>query len=252
MGATVAALISGVGWFVLVAAEMNEVAFVSAWHASVLGPVWLQTRFGAAWRVRSMLWFIGAAAASGRPWFGRVRWVALTAGAGLVGSLAWAGHGGTGPAHAWHLTADVLHLLASAVWPAGLVPLALLLRQITAADTPNRWPDAVRLVRRFSAASLTAVALLTLTGLFDSWCLVGSFDGLFSTRYGRVLLFKIVLFGFMVGLGAVNWLVLSPRLRREPLAAAATLRRTVAGEIVLAAAVVAVVGLLGLLEPARM
>ena len=243
--ATPLALVSGVAWLVLVTAAMSGLP-VTAVRPGTLGVVWWHTQFGRAWQLHAAFWLGGAIVAATY----RGRWAGLPLAAGLVGSLAWAGHGGTGPAPAWHRAADVVHLLASAVWPAGLVPFALLLRKLALSADPDRWVTLARLARRLSAASLSAVGLLTATGLFDSWCLLGSVGALFTTAYGRVLLVKLVLFTGMVGLGAFNLLVLTPRLT----AGGTTVRRlhiAVSVEVVLGSAVVAAVGLLGLLEPAR-
>ena len=251
LGATPVALLSGAAWFVLVAADMSDVRLAQAVHRSVLGPVWSQTQFGRAWQVHTAAWAAGAVAAGVWVVMGRGRWVGLALAAVLVGGLAWAGHGGTGPWPVWHRTADVLHLLASAVWPAGLLPFALLLRGLARSADPDRRAEVVRLTRRFSAASLLAVSLLTGTGLLDGYCLVGSFGALFTTAYGRVLLVKLVLFTAMVGLGAVNLLILKPRLATDPGPATGRLRLNVGVEVALGVGVVAAVGLLGLLEPSR-
>ena len=251
LAATPVALASGAAWFVLVAAEMSGAGVGGAMHAAVLHTVWSRTEFGRAWQVHALAWLVGAAAAGVWAAAGLGRWVALTSAAVLVGGLAWAGHGGTGPAPVWHRSADVIHLLASAVWPAGLLPFVLVLRSVGRSADPGRWAEAFRLTRRFSAASLTAVGLLTATGLVASWCLVGSVGGLFTTAYGRVLLIKLALFAGMVSLGAANLLVLKPRLSTGGEPTARRLGRAVAAEVVLGVGVVAVVGLLGLLEPAR-
>ena len=250
--ATPLALVSGAAWFVLVAAEMSGTGIAEAMHAAVLGPVWSHTQFGRAWQVHAAAWLIGTVSYGVWAATGRGTWVGLAAAAVLVGGLAWAGHGGTGPAPVWHRSADVAHLLASVVWPAGLVPFALVLWTVGRSADPDRWAEASRLTRRFSAASLFAVGLLTATGLVASWCLLGSIGALFTTAYGRVLAVKLALFAAMVGLGAVNRSVLTPRLSADGPATARLLRRTVALEIVLSTGVVAAVGLLGLLEPAQL
>ena len=52
--------------------------------------------------------------------------------AALVTSLAWLGHAGASEDghRPWMLACDVAHLLAAGVWPAGLLPFALLLRRL--------------------------------------------------------------------------------------------------------------------------
>jgi putative copper export protein len=249
--ATPLAAASGVAWFVFVAADMSGVSVPEALHVAVLRLVWSQTRFGHTWQLHAAVWAAGTAMLAVWTATGRGAWAGLILAVGLVGGLAWAGHGSTGPVPDWHMSADLLHLLASAVWPAGLVPFALLLRRVCRSTDADRWEQAARLTRRFSAASLIAVGTLTATGLFDGWCLVGSLDALFHTTYGRVLLLKVGLFTGMVALGAVNLLVHKPRLRLDAATATRQLRWNVAIEVALATGVVTAVGLLGLLEPGR-
>ena len=245
LAATPLALASGAAWFVLVAAQMGGTGVAGAMRGALLARVWSRTQFGRAWQVHAAAWLTGAVAAVVR----RGAWVGLGSAVVLVGGLAWAGHGGTGPAPAWHRAADVVHLLTSGVWPAGLVPFALVLRGLARSADPGWAAEASRLARRFSAASLAAVALLTATGLVDGYCLLGSVGALFATAYGRVLLAKLVLFAGMVGIGAANLLVLKPRLPGD--GATRRLTTNVVVEVVLGSGVVAAVGLLGLLEPAR-
>ena len=250
--ATAAAFLSGVAWFALVAADMSGLELRQAVHVDVLRVIWLHTRFGRVWQWHVAFWMAEAVAAVVGPTSSRTRWFGTVSAAGLVGGLAWAGHGSTGPAPAWHVSADAVHLIASAIWPGGLLPFALLLGRLARSSDPSTRSAAARITRRFSAASLIAVASLTATGLFDSYCLLGSVGALFTSHYGRVLLIKGGLFVGMLCLGAVNLLVLKPRVTGGGSFALGQLRRSVWLEVLLGAGVVAVVGLLGLLTPARM
>jgi putative copper resistance protein D len=97
-----------------------------------------------------------------------------------------------------------------------------------------------------------AVALIALTGAINSLLLVGSFEGLVGTPYGRLLGLKILLFSVMVGLALINRFRLLPRLRHEPQPAApiVALARSVLFEQALGFAVLAVVSVLGTWPPA--
>ncbi|HUB87720.1 MAG TPA: CopD family protein, partial [Verrucomicrobiae bacterium] len=169
----------------------------------------------------------------------------------LLGSLAWAGHGQEDSV--WHLVADILHLLIAGIWPAGLLPFALLLRKLRRTSEPAIVP----LVRRFSAWSLFGAAVLAASGLVNAWFLVGSFSNLVGQVYGRWLLAKIILFAAAVSIGAVNLLRLKPRLSTESPqtknfeATAAQLQFNVRMELFLATAVIVIVAILGILPPAK-
>jgi putative copper resistance protein D len=95
-----------------------------------------------------------------------------------------------------------------------------------------------------------SVALILLTGIVNSWVLVGSIAGLTSSLYGRLLLAKIWLFAMMLGFAAFNRIGLTPRLPNEVPRAARQLVINSCIELGLGIAVLAIVGVLGVLQPA--
>jgi copper resistance protein D len=105
---------------------------------------------------------------------------------------------------------------------------------------------------RFSHMGCAAVALLAATGAINSLLLVGSFDALVGTPYGRLLGLKILVFSVMVVLALINRFRLLPRLGREPQPSGpiAALVRSVLLEQALGFAVLAVVSILGTWPPA--
>ncbi|MFJ9559367.1 copper resistance CopC/CopD family protein [Streptomyces fuscichromogenes] len=104
-------------------------------------------------------------------------------------AVTWAAaeHASAGPQVPLAVPVAVLHLLAMAVWLGGLVTLVAVLRRpaATGAGLP------VSAIVRFSAVAFTAVVVLVLTGLYQSWRQVGSWDALSLTSYGRILTFKL-------------------------------------------------------------
>jgi putative copper resistance protein D len=176
-----------------------------------------------------------------------------------LGSLAWAGHAvaDVGPYGSVHLANDAAHLGVAAFWPGGLVPLAALLLRLLKSKQAALSVTIAQITRRFSISSLIAVAGLWLTGLINSFFLVGSIQALLTSTYGQILLCKVVLFLSMVGFGAWNLLVLKPKLaidipaknftRQET--AAHSLIRNVFWEIGLGTAVIMIVAVLGITPP---
>ena len=136
---------------------------------------------------------------------------------------------------------DWLHLVAMSAWIGGLLPLLLLLRQ------REGMPLSV-LVPRFSMVALPSVAIMALTGLTSGLFHVMTLEALLSTSYGWILLFKIALFGLLFLMGAVNLLVLSPRLQAST--AAGWLRRTVRSEITIGLLVILGAGIMTDAAPA--
>ena len=152
------------------------------------------------------------------------------------------------------VAADATHLIATGLWGGGLLALFwVLYRGAKKSNLPLPW--AAETVRRFSRLALGSVAVIFLTGLYQSWIQIGSFNTLFTTDYGRVLVIKLALFVGMVGLGALNLLSTRPRLLRaaqhnkdETSAAEKALLR-VGAESFLALLVFLVTGLLTVLPP---
>ena len=249
-------LLSGMAWLALVAETMGGEPLTM----DILKTVWNQTQFGTVCLWRLIFWLAAATVLmvsifSKPPGvYGKfLAWLQLLFGGCLLGSLAWAGHGQE--SSICHLCADVLHLLVAGFWPAGLLPMFLWLRKLRRAGGAEAMNSTYLLVRRFSALSLVSVALLTATGLINSWYLVGSLANLSGQIYGRWLLLKVVLFVLAVAIGAVNLLRLKPRLSaNNPTVqkdeAAARLQFNVQMELLLGAIIVIVVAILGILPPA--
>jgi putative copper export protein len=142
----------------------------------------------------------------------------------------------------------------SGLWPAGLLPLAVALRRVRKSPLPDAGAVTAAVVRRFSAISLFSVAALSATGLMNCWVLLGSTGALFHTRYGQTLAVKLALFIAMVVFGAVNLLVLRPRIAAAPRDGQAAplhwLRFNITTELLLGTVIVVIVALLGMLAPA--
>lgn len=83
------------------------------------------------------------------------------------------------------MVSSVLHLLSMAVWMGGLA--ALLTTLYRSAE-----PIPAAVVNRFSRLALASVTVLVVTGVYQSWRGLGSWDALTSTSYGRLLLAKLV------------------------------------------------------------
>jgi putative copper resistance protein D len=172
----------------------------------------------------------------------------------LLISLGWVGHAAMdqGAAKLGHELNQMVHLLAAGLWLGGLVPLAWFLRRARHPSCAG-WISLARdVLPRFSHMGYAAVALLAVTGAINSLLLVGSFEALIGTPYGRLLGLKILLFSVMVVLALINRLRLLPRLCREPQPSApiTALARSVLFEQALGFAVLAVVSVLGTWPPA--
>ena len=247
-------VLSGVLWLGLEAAAMSGGGAAAAWDRHTLATVLAETRFGQAWSVRLVLALAIAAVLAlarrridGSPPL--VLTVALLGGVALV-TIAWAGHaaGERGADRIIHLSADGVHLVAAGAWLGALRGLASLLARARKAATPVLAGIAAR---RFSTLGVASVGILVMTGVVNAWYTVGSLPALLATTYGRLLLLKLVLFGAMLSLAAVNRLRLTPSLTAaRDASAAAQLQRNAIAETALGIAVLGVVGVLGITPPA--
>lgn len=104
--------------------------------------------------------------------------------------------------------ADVLHLVAAAVWLGGLVSIVLVLGDLAA-----RGDAGGVMIARFSAGAAWVLAVLIVVGLLQAWWIAGSVQALIDTSYGTVLLVKVLVALVAVAIAAWNRRVLLPRLR---------------------------------------
>ena len=215
------AVASGLLWLWVAAASMGGSSLDAALSGQLIGTVLTETGFGRLWQFRFAIEIMLAGFLlfcrltgrhSGWPFFGGVG--GLLSGI-VLGALALSGHGvdDTGSAGVWHLGADILHLLAAGGWLGALIPLIFLLRQ---ARRPRWLPIARQATLRFSTLGLVTVATLSVTGLVNSWYLVGNFPALVGTPYGQLLLVKLALFTAMLSLAATNRIRLTPLLLASP------------------------------------
>ena len=250
-------LISGAIWFLLQAVAMAGVSLREGLDSEVLSTVANETQFGHVGEIRLALAILLAACLATRRWGRLVEWLALACAIGLTVAIAFTGHaaGTLGEIGSLHLIADSLHLVAVAAWIGGLVSLVLLLWDVERSPSV-RWASCAEIaVRRFSTLGIISVATLLATGTLNAWILVGSFEALLVTEYGRILILKITAFAAMLALAAFNRFWLTPRLalpcgneRRTD--ALRQLTRNGAIEIALGFAIFLIVGMLGTLHPA--
>jgi putative copper resistance protein D len=152
------------------------------------------------------------------------------------------------------VSADALHLLATAVWAGGLPILFwVLYRGTRKLHMAPSWT--AETVRRFSWLALVAVTVLAITGLYQSWIQVQQLALLFETPYGQVLMLKLLLFLCMIIVGAVNLFSTKPKLlhsaktQRLPNWRQKKMLRCIGGEALLGIGVFCVTGFLTLLPP---
>ncbi|UPZ30063.1 copper resistance protein CopC [Streptomyces sp. LRE541] len=136
--------------------------------------------------------------------------------AGLAATWAMAEHASTGLQAGIAMPADVLHLLAVAVWLGGLSTLLVVLYRAPSIERSA--------VQRFSQVAFGSVAVLVVTGIYQSWRQVGSWSALTGTWYGQLLMIKVGLVVVLVGIAWISrrWtarLAQTPAKGKEPVKA---------------------------------
>ena len=157
------------------------------------------------------------------------------------------------------VAADWLHFMAVAAWIGGLLSVVYVLPVAVQASQATGDRVLARAVARFSTLALVAVGVIVVTGTFQAWIEVGSWEGLVQTLYGLSLTAKIALLVLMLLLAGFNLLIVKPGLARLAAsgssAAASVLARrfalAVRGEVVLGVAVLVAAAVLTGLPPTR-
>ncbi|WP_340374883.1 copper resistance protein CopC [Streptomyces sp. SS7] len=188
-----------VGWWVLTLSTLASVLLRGPYDGgegpgAVLDPQLLRgtvdSRPGTALLARLGLLIVLAVLVRGRGVGagvgGRVRVVGVLLVLALAATWVVAEHAAVGVQVAVAVTSTALHLLAMAVWLGGL---AALLTALYRAPAEAPLPPAA--VARFSRLAFGAVAVLVVTGVYQSWRGLGSWDALLHTEYGRILSFKV-------------------------------------------------------------
>jgi copper transport protein len=178
---------------------------------------------------------------------GPARAALLAAGAlAAIASLPLTGHAVTAHPAAVAVTALAAHGLAAAFW---IGSLAALLAIVTA--RPSGDAAAATVLRRFSRWGALAVLTLVVAGSSFVLLQLDSVAALFGSRYGWLIVCKVVLLLALVLLAVLNRFRWLPMLERGEAAAGGRLRRSIGAEVALVVCVVGVTAVLVHTPPPR-
>ena len=201
---------SGAAWLLLLAVKITDSPVTRAIADGTVRTLLTNTRFGHAWQARLVLAIVLAELllwlGLNTQWRAAQRFAVAVVAMSFLCALAWSGHGDATPGLLgdFHVAGDVLHLMAAGAWIGGLLPLRLLLSATEQTPETDGATSAHDATLRFSTLGTVAVGTLTLTGLFNTWILVGSVRGLVDSAYGALLLLKITIFLAMLTVAAFN------------------------------------------------
>jgi len=234
----------------------------------------LGTRFGGIWAVRVLLLlllvaFLRAWSEREAAWTSTGAWVAVgVLAAALAVTPALSGHPAAGPDAAFGAVVGVLHYSAAAVWFGGLVLLVTCM-------LPRADVGLLHAVPRFSSVAFTAMVVIVVTGILQSWRQLGSLQALGHTAYGRLLVVKVAAFLLLIAFAGRSRVLVRRKLTAKAFVGAAApdrhaggaappglsddadarslwlLRRLVLAEVIIAVVVLAATALLGIATPPR-
>jgi putative copper resistance protein D len=237
-------LLSAVAWLSLEAGSMGD-GWVDMVSPQVIGLVLAATVFGKAWIVNLILAAACVVAAHliGPRRFGLLAGLATLA----LAALAFVGHAvaASGLLGITSEASQIVHLLASGFWFGSLLSVVLLLTRI---EDPRFAADADAALRRFSGLGHIAVALALASGLSNSWLVLRDTTLSLGSLYQVLLLTKVVLVGTMCLLALVNRYVFMPRIPAGD-EGVRQLRDGTIAELIIGTGVIAIVAVLGLLDP---
>lgn len=161
-----------------------------------------------------------------------------------VGSFLVTGHAATAPP-VWLMAPVVaVHLFCAAFWLAALYPLAKTTQVATVQESGA-------VMTQFSERAVWSVGALFVSGAIITWNQVEGPANMLSTDYGWRLTAKLVVFFALLGLAAMNKMVLTPALEKADPAAAPKLRRSINFEYVAMTLIIGAAVSLTLVTPPR-
>ncbi|SDJ02132.1 copper transport protein [Frankineae bacterium MT45] len=167
---------------------------------------------------------------------------------GLVVTFAFTGHADAQDPRWLALTSQMTHLAAMAIWLGGLAMLLIGL-------LPRAVPDELDAVLpRFSLVAYGCVAVLAVSGSYQAWLGIGTWSAFTGTRYGQLVIAKIVLFALMLGIAYFSRRAVQRSTGGHGDGAGkpiSQLRRSVLGEAAIGVVVLAVTAVLVVQPPGR-
>ena len=240
-----------------IVAHLASMAGTGWWpvNREMLGAMLGGTDLGVAWVVRLAAPILALAGSmvfrrSATPLLA----VHLVSSSVAIATLVWSGHAGATEDYRGtiHRSGDTLHMLAAAVWFGGLLSFTALLSSRDIATDPARIALATRTLDQFSRVGMIAVAVIVVTGLFNSAMTFGLGNlARLDRAYAALLTFKLLLFAAMLGCAAFNRWHLTPALKSGDAAdvTLSALRRTIMLETLAGVLLFAAVAWLGTLDP---
>lgn len=227
LASTVVSVVGGAAQILASAASMSGDA-AGMIDRTLLGMVW-QAGAGRANGIRALGLLLAVLAWRSQ----RTAWLACLGAAAAATSFAWSGHARALRPDALPILLLCLHLTGVAFWLGALAPLSL----VAGGGDPLRTGAAAA---RFGSVAAFVVGALLAAGAALLWLLLGRSLALWTSAYGRWVMFKLVWVAAILCLAVFNKWRLTPRLLAGDHRALAQLRNTIRLEMLVGGVILTV------------
>ena len=186
LGAASVAALAGLVRLPLSGAYQQGLGFVGLLEASAWSGAGGRDLLALAMLVGGLAMAVGPLGAD--PLGGRARNIATAGAVVAIASPSVVGHSRAFAPQFLVVATDILHVAVGAVWLGGLAGLALSLPALA-----GRSRAAAETLARFSGLAAGLLTLLVASGSLLAWRIIGSWDDLFGTTYGRLLIVKVMI-----------------------------------------------------------
>ena len=227
LGLSALSVLAGAAQIMVAAGSMSGHAS-GLWDGSLLHMVW-QAGAGRAAVIRTLGLLLAAVAIG----WDRTSWLAWLGAATAATSFTWTGHARALNPDVLPMLLQSIHLLGIAFW-LGALPALLIVAH------GGALPRIAAAAARFGAAAVWVVGGLVAAGLMLLWMLLGDLTALWSSKYGRYMMLKLILVACLLCAAAFNKLRLTPRMLAGDLRAVETLRASIHLELLSGGLILAV------------
>jgi putative copper resistance protein D len=181
----------------------------------LVATVLFQTHFGHIWTIHLIAivilwigWIISFSRLSSRNWMALMMSVMLI----LIYTYSASSHASDQGDFTLSEFNDWLHVLSTSIWGGSILSAALLIFPALLKQPQQLHSLIAAVVYRLSSVSAVALAIVLVTGIYNTKLRLGDFSALFNTEYGHLLAIKLIFVSTMILIGVLNRFIFVPRI----------------------------------------
>jgi putative copper export protein len=210
------------------------------WSRNTIGALILQSRWGLAWCLAAVGAAVGvwALTRAARAWP-----LLAVATMVMVVAISMSGHAAAATSPFTATTVHALHVIGAGGWMGSLAAMLGIAIPLTLAQPgPRRHEVIAGLLNAFSPTALAFAGLVAITGVIAAWRNLVTWEALWQSRYGLVLMAKLTMLSVAAITGGYNWKRVLPTLGTPT--GTARLRISAGVELVAALAILVITAVL--------